>query len=425
MKKSIKILSLLTSSSLIALSAVSCGREVSTIPKLEQDKRLSNKDSIKTFAENTWLGNTIASLYQVNLEQAQNYEDVLKALINNQSFANDALRAYNTFLGLQNQKEPGFLAKKINKLLSEGILNYDAVLENLTTNPNFDLLNAEQFKLLYVNKNTDVALETNKALLVYKYFLINNEADLTKIDSSSFNSNKAKYDLDYFNLVQYALSKKLVQAWGYSASDADAVFVEMFQTIENIDAYNDFLQSKVVGTKKIYSSEWINKTKQYQLNLAGYVGIKSASDFAISFDYELLKQVTNANVYTGFYDNQSHKIVEVNDDLTLAQPISVANGNSKIEINYINVIVPIAKDKQLVTGKNQDGSDKKETVKVLTFENTPYQNNLIELATLLSGYDSNLYQNALNAYVKLGYVLTKGSNELVNKAISDLTFVEK
>ncbi|VEU70066.1 HinT-interacting membrane complex lipoprotein P60 [Mycoplasmopsis glycophila] len=426
MKKALKFLTLLVPTPLVASLVVSCGREQNTLEKTEQDKQLSNKEKITALAENIWLSNTLASLYNVQSDSSNLLKLNVK-LLENDNFKADAFKIYNTLLAQNSVKKPGELAKKINTLLSNGTLSASSELESLVTNPYVDEVSEAQFIKLYQNLDTEVARETNKALLVYKYFQIENEESLKKLDGSNFNSNKLKYDTQNFNLIKYAVDKKLAQVWGYTTSNTDAIFAEAFQTINSIAEYNQFLSNKTISTSKISDKLWLNEQNSYQKNLSGYQGVTAISDLAgVSFSFESMRHVANYQAnYVGFYNYIDHKIVEINEQNMTVEPVPVARNNSTIDIKYVNVIAPIGKDKSMVTGKNDDNSDKVETIKVLSFEGTPYDSKILELSALLSLNDSNLYQNAQNAFVTLGYLLEKGDNEIFNETIKSLSFVKQ
>ncbi|VEU74170.1 hypothetical protein [Mycoplasmopsis anatis] len=70
------------------------------------------------------------------------------------------------------------------------------------------------FELIYKNGKTEVNKTINNSLLILKYFSINNEDMLKKLDSN-YESNKNKYDLNYFNLISYILDSKPYQVWEY------------------------------------------------------------------------------------------------------------------------------------------------------------------------------------------------------------------
>ncbi|WP_426461413.1 HinT-interacting membrane complex lipoprotein P60 [Mycoplasma hafezii] len=431
MKKWFKPLLSVSSIAPVSIAAVSCGRTENSVEKVEQDKELSNKEVVNVLVENIWLSNTLATLYNITFENNQTLAQNYQKLMSGTQFSADAYTVYKTYVSNKNLTEPGFLAQRINKLLSEGKLDSPILFESFINSPVTDSLTLEQFIALYNNEASQVANETNKILLTYKFFLINDEASLQKIDVNTYSKLKNKYDSKYYNLISYTLNKKLMQTWGYSATDSNAIFTEIFKTIDSIDSYNQFIQNKSVGTVKIDKALWINEDAPYQLNMGGYLGFNSAaSGINFAFTYDNLSTIKDYQSLVGFYNYATNKIVPVekqNNNYVLAEPISVAKNSTAIGISYINVLAPIAKEISTTTGKNEDGTDKVETINVLSFDNTPYasESKLLELTTLLFANDSTLYQNAQNAFVKLGYTLSLKDVKVLNEVIKNLGFIKK
>ncbi|WP_036452322.1 HinT-interacting membrane complex lipoprotein P60 [Mycoplasma buteonis] len=429
MKKWFKSFLALSSTVSLSAFALSCGRTEDSVSKIEQDKLLSEKDSVSKLAENIWLANTLASQYNVQLEGNLNLDGQLEKLITNEAFFNDAYDSYLAYLSNKNLTEPGFLAKRINDLLANGKIVDGDIFNSFVQSPAQNNLTKEQFTSLFNNSFSEVANETNKILLTYKYFLINASDDLLKLNGDLYNQNKNKFDNKYFNLVNYALNKELMQAWNYSSNDSNAIFTEIFKSIDSVDAFNDFIKNKSVGTDKLASNLWINKSAPYQLQMGGYDGVIKASSKGVNFNftYDTLSKINDYQSLVGFYDYQNQKIIPVlnqNDKWVLQSPISVAQSQTNIGVTYLNIFAPIAKEESVVTGKNEDGSDRRETVSLLTFDGTPYQDNLIKTVALLYASDATLYQNAQNAFVKLGYTFTLKNISVINEILKGLKFVK-
>ncbi|CCP24599.1 hypothetical protein RRG53_00860 [Mycoplasmopsis cynos] len=394
--------------------AIACGREVNSNEKITQDQLFSSTN-VKNVVESLWLDNTLKNLYSIGKS-----DDIIK----NKKFQDDAFGAYKTFVQIELQKDSKYLAKEISKLLSEGLIS-DAQFKELesitlTVNPDIKL---NQFLTLYNLKESGVKLSVNKLLLIYKYFTLSKEDDIKKVYNSAFQSRKDDYVLQNFILIDYLVNKKIAQVWKYESTNDNDIFTLSVKTISNIDDYNKITQ-KIFDVKKIATKDVLFSKNEFEATLGGYKGIETTS---LSFDYSLnaLKENTSDTILSGFYDFNNNKLVKVNSDKTLAQAISVAPEGNKINITYLNRLVPIGKSFQIDNPNTKEKTkNPKITVKKLTLENTYFSSNLLKLIVALSQNDNNLYTLATEAFVNLGNKITlKVDDPNLKKALEGLKYV--
>lgn len=399
---------------LVPMVAVACGRDVKTDEKIRQDKLFAGKN-VKDVVESLWLGNTLKSLY--NISETKN--------IDNEKFKADAYQVYKTFLKNQFQKDTKYLQKEIISLLSKGLISntqYNS-LQSLISSyyPNITM---EQFLILYNIKESKVQLTVEKNLLVNKYLTISTKEDLEKVYASTYSKRKDDYDLNNFILINYLIDKKLTQTWSFSSSSENDVFTSSVKTINKIDDYAS-LSLKTFDAAKVANDDVLFSSLPFERKIGGFKGLESSS---LNFDYSLdvLKNNNSKTLTNGFYDYSKKTLIKVNEDETLAEPLPITSQSNSILVTYVNRLLPLAKD---YTIQNPDESKRREipivNIKKLTLEGTPLINDLIKLTTSLYNYDSNLYEEAVSAFVKLGNkIKLEVEDQNLKKAIQGLKYAE-
>ncbi|MEA4276615.1 HinT-interacting membrane complex lipoprotein P60 [Mycoplasma sp. 21DD0573] len=378
------------------LVALSCGVDKNTEEKNKQ-VILFDKPAVSTIAENLWLKSVLQDQYKV--EKDTN-------LLSNEKFFNEALIAYKGFLATETQKNNLYLATQLNKWKSNGIFNETelAALNALYRDVyNINLTN-EQFQILYNNENTNVAFTVNKLLLVKNYFFISDVVVLEKIDPSSFNLYGKKYDNKQFNLIKYVISNKTVQLWNYTNDNVNEMYTDANKVIKHVLDYNNLLknskEAQNIATADLIFNN-VPAKAEFEATMGGYQGIKSnpyKSDYTVD---ELLK-VTSPENLVGFYNLTNGKLVSIDENGQLAEPIPVSKDGKKVEVAYFAKIVPVAK--KITVDASENGTKEEKTV--LSFDQTIYKDSLDKLAIFISISDENLYKNAKAAYITMGYKIS-------------------
>ncbi|WP_416321850.1 HinT-interacting membrane complex lipoprotein P60 [Mycoplasmopsis felis] len=413
MKKIFKFI--FTSFPLVTASsmAISCGRNVDTPEKIEQEQLFSSSNS-KEKIETLWLETTLKKINNVELNTD---------LLENSDFVQKAFQAYSTYVDFKNQSDSLYMSKEVNKLLSDGSLSSSEIntLNTLTLKYK-STPNIEQFKILFKNELSNVKTQTLKLLLVSSYFDLSKEEEIKKVANDLYTKNKDNFDLKNYLLIDYLVDKKLVQLWEYSDKNTSDLFTSSHRIISNLNDYNN-IALQTYSEDKFISQNLLLTNNSFETKMFGYQGIKNIS-FNLDNSINTLKQIKNASDYSGFYDYENNKLIQVNDNMNLITPIKITNNNSSIQIAYINRLLPIGK---LITvdnpDKDKEGQPNRIQKTILTLENTPFMNNLIKLQVLLFLNDDTLYNKALDAFVMLGYKFVILNNTL-KKSLEGVKYID-
>ncbi|WP_322958497.1 hypothetical protein RRG49_00770 [Mycoplasmopsis felis] len=413
MKKIFKFI--FTSFPLVTASsmAISCGRNVDTPEKIEQKQLFSSSNS-KEKIETLWLETTLKKINNIELNTD---------LLENSDFVQKAFQAYSTYVDFKNQSDSLYMSKEVNKLLSDGSLSSSEIntLNTLTLKYK-STPNIEQFKILFKNELSNVKTQTLKLLLVSSYFDLSKEEEIKKVANDLYTKNKDNFDLKNYLLIDYLVDKKLVQLWEYSDKNTSDLFTSSHRIISNLDDYNN-IALQTYSEDKFISQNLLLTNNSFETKMFGYQGIKNIS-FNLDNSINTLKQIKNASDYSGFYDYENNKLIQVNDNMNLITPIKITNNNSSIQIAYINRLLPIGK---LITvdnpDKDKEGQPNQIQKTILTLENTPFMNNLIKLQVLLSLNDDTLYNKALDAFVMLGYKFVI-LNDTLKKSLEGVKYID-
>ncbi|WP_322935627.1 hypothetical protein RRG37_01235 [Mycoplasmopsis felis] len=413
MKKIFKFI--LTSFPLVTASsmAISCGRNVDTPEKIEQKQLFSSSNS-KEKIETLWLETTLKKINNIELNTD---------LLENSDFVQKAFQAYSTYVDFKNQSDSLYMSKEVNKLLSDGSLSSSEIntLNTLTLKYK-STPNIEQFKILFKNELSNVKTQTLKLLLVSSYFDLWKEEEIKKVANDLYTKNKDNFDLKNYLLIDYLVDKKLVQLWEYSDKNTSDLFTSSYRIISNLNDYNN-IALQTYSEDKFISQNLFLTNNSFETKMFGYQGIKNIS-FNLDNSINTLKQIKNASDYSGFYDYENNKLIQVNDNMNLITPIKITNNNSSIQIAYINRLLPIGK---LITvdnpDKDKEGQPNQIQKTILTLENTPFMNNLIKLQVLLSLNDDTLYNKALDAFVMLGYKFVI-LNDTLKKSLEGVKYID-
>lgn len=315
------------------------------------------------------------------------------------------------------------MSKEVNKLLSDGSLSSSEIntLNTLTLKYK-STPNIEQFKILFKNELSNVKIQTLKLLLVSSYFDLSKEEEIKKVANDLYTKNKDNFDLKNYLLIDYLVDKKLVQLWEYSDKNTSDLFTSSHRIISNLNDYNN-IALQTYSEDKFISQNLLLTNNSFETKMFGYQGIKNIS-FNLDNSINTLKQIKNASDYSGFYDYENNKLIQVNENMNLITPIKITNNNSSIQIAYINRLLPIGK---LITvdnpDKDKEGQPNQIQKTILTLENTPFMNNLIKLQVLLSLNDDTLYNKALDAFVMLGYKFVI-LNDTLKKSLEGVKYID-
>ncbi|MCU9934475.1 hypothetical protein NWE61_05140 [Mycoplasmopsis felis] len=413
MKKIFKFI--FTSFPLVTASsmAISCGRNVDTPEKIEQEQLFSSSNS-KEKIETLWLETTLKKINNIELNTD---------LLENSDFVQKAFIRYNTYVDFKNQSDSLYMSKEVNKLLSDGSLSSSEIntLNTLTLKYK-STPNIEQFKILFKNELSNVKTQTLKLLLVSSYFDLSKEEEIKKVANDLYTKNKDNFDLKNYLLIDYLVDKKLVQLWEYSDKNTSDLFTSSHRIISNLNDYNN-IALQTYSEDKFISQNLLLTNNSFETKMFGYQGIKNIS-FNLDNSINRLKQIKNASDYSGFYDYENNKLIQVNDNMNLITPIKITNNNSSIQIAYINRLLPIGK---LITvdnpDKDKEGQPNQIQKTILTLENTPFMNNLIKLQVLLFLNDDTLYNKALDAFVMLGYKFVI-LNDTLKKSLEGVKYID-
>ncbi|WP_322959932.1 hypothetical protein RRG50_03650 [Mycoplasmopsis felis] len=413
MKKIFKFI--FTSFPLVTASsmAISCGRNVDTPEKIEQEQLFSSSNS-KEKIETLWLETTLKKINNIELNTD---------LLENSDFVQKAFQAYSTYVDFKNQSDSLYMSKEVNKLLSDGSLSSSEIntLNTLTLKYK-STPNIEQFKILFKNELSNVKTQTLKLLLVSSYFDLSKEEEIKKVANDLYTKNKDNFDLKNYLLIDYLVDKKLVQLWEYSDKNTSDLFTSSHRIISNLNDYNN-IALQTYSEDKFISQNLLLTNNSFETKMFGYQGIKNIS-FNLDNSINTLKQIKNASDYSGFYDYENNKLIQVSDNMNLITPIKITNNNSSIQIAYINRLLPIGK---LITvdnpDKDKEGQPNQIQKTILTLENTPFMNNLIKLQVLLFLNDDTLYNKALDAFVMLGYKFVI-LNDTLKKSLEGVKYID-
>lgn len=395
-----KFKKLLTLSAIMPVSAIaiSCGTTVDDPEKVAQDKLL-NSNNAKLAAEKFWLGQSLASLYGSTSAE----------LTSNEKYKQEALNAYKVYVASQNLKDPFYLWNQVNSWNLKGLFNESAELNSLKKYKSS--VDETSYWLAYNKDETDVKFNTQKLLLVLKYFELNDAKSLQKVNQN-YALQKDNYDNNQFNLIDYVLNKKLVQGWSYdNQSDKNDVFSTLTRSIQNVSDYNNLLKN-TPALLNVASQELLFNANNSaaEVTMGGFANLKALpAEVKLSYDLQSLLQVTEAKKLSGFYNYQNNTLVPLSN-ASLEAPVFVSRDGQLLKVSYFNQVAPI---KDTIDGKD-----------VLSFNKTAYASKLFNLEVNLAAYDDKLYNTAKSAFVALGYLL-EVNNETLKEKLAGEDFVAK
>lgn len=395
-----KFKKLLTLSAIMPVSAIaiSCGTTFDDPEKVAQDKLL-NSNNAKLAAEKFWLDQSLASLYGSTSAE----------LTSNEKYKQEALNAYKVYVASQNLKDPFYLWNQVNSWNLKGLFNESAGLNSLKKYKSS--VDETSYWLAYNKDETDVKFNTQKLLLVLKYFELNDAKLLQKVNQN-YALQKDNYDNNQFNLIDYVLNKKLVQSWSYdNQSDKNDVFSTLTRSIQNVSDYNNLLKN-TPALLNVASQELLFNANNSaaEVTMGGFANLKALpAEVKLSYDLQSLLQVTEAKKLSGFYNYQNNTLVPLSNT-SLEAPVFVSRDGQLLKVSYFNQVAPI---KDTIDGKD-----------VLSFNKTAYASKLFNLEVNLAAYDDKLYNTAKSAFVALGYLL-EVNNETLKEKLAGEDFVAK
>lgn len=421
------------------MMAAACGNKVETVSKLKQDQLLANQKTIDGLEKN-WLELTIASLYQASEVNGQSVQNSIINSIQESSdqLYKDAYKAFQFYAQSQLEKDEYTFQELNLQLIKDAALTPDqastlnaSVQASITPDEN-------AFKIYWQVDKSQIRQKIAQILLVYKYFTISNKNELKTIDKDHFKYDiNLKFALNNYNLAKYALDKKMVQIWQKGAKatiSTDQFFMQGYGFISGPESFNAFLKDTPQSSKMLApNSSSILTTNPVDLQLAGYDGFQTNIDkYGLFWSYDNLKQITSStsSTYslTGYFDPTTNKLLNnVNEENQYSPYSNEAETTDKAIIVYLNQIVPIAQSQDTALPiKDSEPKGSTKNVRLLSFENTPYANELDKLSYIFYLKDDSLYKTAQTAFAKLGYKIKidkSVSQELYN-SIKDKIFID-
>lgn len=391
----------LSSSLLIlpALSVVSCGRVENSIEKTKQDDDFKS-DEIKSIAESIWTEKVLLDLYSEENSEVKKLSDYLE---NKESkFYKEALLTFDIYASNNLSKDPNFFVKMYAEWNKKGWLTSEEQKILVPFNIPTVKPGTEVFELIYKNGKTEINKTINNSLLTLKYFSINNEEQLKKLDSN-FETNKSKYDLNYYNLISYIIDSKPYQVWEYEETNTSNIFVTRNKIISTTSDFKELLADKYDLNYRVSENELLLPNRGYLTEFGGYKGIvvNNASKYNLDYTFSKLIAKNKDSVVNGFYSNNADKkIVSVNNEGKLTTSISLYDEESKkLKAAYVVQIIPTVKEIEKVE------NDKTKVEKILSFDESIFKNKLTELMIMLSFSDSSITTKAISSFKKIGYKL--------------------
>ncbi|VEU75609.1 Uncharacterised protein [Mycoplasmopsis maculosa] len=439
-------------SPIAAFTALSCGQIIETPEKIKQDKNFSDSSNVKK-VENIWKTIVLSDIYNLNV----NYENNAIGFVNldqefvktfNDSSSNlfrDSYEAFKFYANNKIKEDQYYFTNKINEWNKNNVLGKNVI--NIL-DPAI-VPTADQFKILWNSYETEIREKIQNMLLVKAYFAINDKSKIEKIfkevNNETFKyasgTEYAKYSLENYFLVKYALEQKFVQLWkrnDTSAFGSDSYFIQGSKEISNIENFNEYFEKASDKDNKLQEWEVITSNGDSEKQLSGYSGFqKDPGSYGLQWNYEELKNSLNDDLYHGVFDpNNGTRLITLDRLATTAvSPYVAKNGNdSEIIVAYINQIVPIGGNDKIMLPKSEFydkevstlKDNEKEEVTVLSFKNTIYKDKLNEISYMFYFKDSTLLDTAINSFAAQG-IKIKINEELkpLYDLLKDKSWVQK
>ncbi|WP_027120856.1 HinT-interacting membrane complex lipoprotein P60 [Mycoplasmopsis lipofaciens] len=415
-KKILQLGSLLSISSL-PLVAISCGKEIKTVEKIEQENKLAQ---LPTELDKRWKTMTLAALYGVSSSNVLDLDDALIKKFDDQTseFRKDNNLAFEIYAREKLSKDSKYFASKQIEWKKNGYFSPEDEIKLKFLGLN-EIPTNEMFAIYWKNQETGIRDEIEKLLFVKKYFSISTKEEIEKVESDfQYTSSYLKYELKNYFLTKYAMSKKMVQIWKRStkeAANSDDFFIKGYQKIDGVDSFNQFLESTPEYNKMVNSFETIT-SNSFDKQLRGYAGFELNPSYTLEWSYENLIH-KNANEFSGFYEPNGGTLV---NESNLNSGYNPYKNNSSISneavVVYLNQIAPIL-DKEIELPENVENKNKKKITKLLSFEKTIYKDKLDVLSYVFYLKDSDsLIKTAKSAFAKLGYKIKLSK---IDKTLTD------
>ncbi|MEA4115234.1 hypothetical protein VBM87_00325 [Mycoplasma sp. 744] len=423
----------------LPLITFSCIKTVDSVSKIKQDRILSDKITLQKI-EQDWLNLTIAHLYNIDLT-INDWENELKNNLQkiSEELFNDAYKAFQIYSEDKLNNDSNFFIKHNIELIKQtNIFNEKTQKEfnilNQKTVPG-EIPNQEIFNIYWANIQSNIRNEISKMLLVYKYLTINNENQISKIDTTFKKDNTLEVSLDAYFLNKYALDKKIAQIWQKNQSQAisdDDFFLQGFGLIANSNDFNNFLKNTEEFNKMLSENSLQKLTNNiYDIELRGYSGFKeNITNYNLLWSYEDLSKINlNEGVtynLSGFYNPVTKKLIpNINAENPYSPYQNETDTANKAIIVYLNQITPIAESEKTTLVKATNNQETEDKI-LLSFKNTPYAQKMDILSYIFSTIDNSLYTKAQEAFSKLGYKikLNKNINSTLTENIKEKVFIE-
>lgn len=388
--------------------AISCGKDVKSVQRLEQEKKIEEDKALINSA--ILAKSIVANLYKKDISN-------LKYEFKNQEseYFKKAYELFKIYAAYNLSSNNNFFAEKEEKEWST-FLNFD----NIST-PGV-IPSIDRFIKYFNNPRTKIEFTINKMLLAQKYFMEQDEDVLKKGSSSLLDY---EIDLKNYKLINYLLKNKVSQQWSFTSENNSDIFSKISEQISSLDDYNNFLIKESVMLKKA-SSELIiknsyNNSELDESKLLGYQGFKNngLSNFEklnniFSKDYLLKEDVEHRS---GFYDFNKEMIISSNQ--ISETPIKIYNSKSKkFELAYINLFLPKSKkaSKEYIEKiKKIDSKKYEKFTNYLTLESIYSNEQVAKLSAILSLVDPELDKVVIDFFKTQGYKL-EAIEEIFNES---------
>ncbi|MDJ1647199.1 HinT-interacting membrane complex lipoprotein P60 [Mycoplasma phocimorsus] len=389
---------MLTPITMFPIITISCGKDVKTSERLEQEKKI---EADKAFINNAILTKAIvADLYKKDINELLNEFNN-----ENSKYFKNSYELFKIFAAYNLSTNSNFFAEKEEKEWSQ-FLNFD----NIAT-PGV-IPDVKRFKKYFTNPRTKIEFTINKMYLAQKYFLEENEEALKKASPLVLDY---EIDLKNYNLINYLIKNKVSQQWSFVSSNNSDIYSKISEQISKLEDFNNFLIKETTTLNKsapeLLIKNSYNKSDIDESKLLGYQGFKNNG----LAGFEKLNSIFSKEILlkeeiehrTGFYDYNKEIIIPPNQ--LSENPIKIYNSKTKkFELAYINVFLPKAKkaSKQFIEKVKKTDSKKYEKfTSYLTLDDIYSKEQLEKLSAILSIVDPELDKKVAEFFKSQGYKL--------------------
>ncbi|WP_027333987.1 HinT-interacting membrane complex lipoprotein P60 [Mycoplasma elephantis] len=374
--------------------AISCGKNVNTSERNEQIEQFTkHAASIKEELENDKL---LESLYNCeNLDGEFDKPD--------SDFYKNSYDVFKIYAALKLQENELYFKTKDHEWK---IYSGSSLLINEVPNENI-------FKKYFKQKETKLAYEIKKMLIVFKYLTDQNEDNLKKGNNIAVLDNMI--DKTQYNLINYVLQSKPAYKWHIESNQNSNFFSQGSMVLSSWQDYLNIAMDEKYYSKKQRKeialgivSDKPNEFSETKLN--GYDGlIKNAADGYGDLSSLFVKENFNEGRIVknyGFFDTKTKTLITP-DELKKQPILSWKEDGTNMSITYLHVVVPnFIFDSKLDNKIKGYISFSKNKGPSRTSEKNYFTGKTNELILSFAATDSTLFATAQKYYENLGYKLT-------------------